>query len=150
MQKSSQSFNALVPHFSSYSVSYVGRDMYAHTSCQRPYVLLLLLLPTFVSFAFTQTCYLPNGDVDGPGNTPCDNSASVSHCCNVDVYCPDNGYCLTSIFNVYRGSCTDKTWGSDCPRYCFDGESRFIAFVSMAPRSRPITDFWSSLSFQLF
>lgn len=62
------------------------------------------------------TCYYPDKTVSP--DTPCNSSAEVSSCCNQNALCLSNGLCYQGVTS--RGSCTDRSWGSDCPLYCRD------------------------------
>lgn len=66
------------------------------------------------------TCFNPDGSAE-PYAVPCA-SEGESHCCSgASGICLSNGYCMDYLqpFAVWRGSCTDRTWGSaNCPQVC--------------------------------
>lgn len=65
--------------------------------------------------ATAQSCFFPDGSASK--HTPC-STAGHSSCCSADSFCLDNGLCYGGGI-VSRGSCTDKTWGSDaCAGSC--------------------------------
>ncbi|TKA82259.1 hypothetical protein B0A55_01698 [Friedmanniomyces simplex] len=99
-----------------------------------------LLAYGFVSFAYAQTCYWPDGTQTETNWTPCDASKSVTSCCDAADLCLNNGYCFSQAGNgngfpnrLVRGACTDKSWKSgSCPQYCSDistGGQQTIALV---------------------
>lgn len=61
-------------------------------------------------------CWYPDGKTLA-NDTPCNVSANVSSCCLPSLLCLDNGLCFGHGV-VSRGSCTDKSWGPECPQYC--------------------------------
>lgn len=76
---------------------------------------LILFLATTVT---AQSCYYPDGSASN--DVPCSISGE-SACCGSDFFCLDNGLCYGRGL-VSRGSCTDKTWGSEaCAGYCKTG-----------------------------
>lgn len=66
------------------------------------------------------TCFYPDGSPDFYA-VPCA-SEGESHCCrNSSGICLSNGHCMDYLqpFAIWRGSCTDETWGSSsCPKVC--------------------------------
>lgn len=66
------------------------------------------------------TCFYPDGSPDFYA-VPCA-SEGESHCCrNSSGICLSNGHCMDYLqpFAIWRGSCTDETWGSaNCPKVC--------------------------------
>jgi hypothetical protein len=91
-------------------------------------VLLYRTLGSYVMAQFTPSCYLPDGSVDTTGVTPCDASATFSHCCNTRDLCLANGYCFGILWSdVYRSSCTDPSFEDlSCPYYCSDDKSALL------------------------
>ncbi|KAF2157412.1 hypothetical protein K461DRAFT_309532 [Myriangium duriaei CBS 260.36] len=88
---------------------------------------ILSLFPQLVSFAFgAGTCYSPSGwnMTDKADMSPCNAGAAVSHCCARIDLCLSNGYCFSQgpIWHsrLYRGGCTNKSWGPQCPQQCND------------------------------
>ncbi|KJX98585.1 hypothetical protein TI39_contig403g00011 [Zymoseptoria brevis] len=79
-------------------------------------VLNHLLLALHLAQSVSSTCYYPDGTIER-NHTPCNTSTSISACCRTDSLCINDGLCLDGA-NAYRGSCTDKSWSSDCPAYC--------------------------------
>jgi len=67
-------------------------------------------------------CYYPNGE-PGDGLTPCNSTATVSHCCRQGDVCVTNGFCFSTGLNaLVRRGCTDKTFNStECPEQCSKG-----------------------------
>lgn len=65
-------------------------------------------------------CFNPDGSAE-PYAVPCA-SEGESHCCSgASGICLSNGYCMDyqQPFAIWRGSCTDSTWGSvNCPEVC--------------------------------
>ncbi|KAI7780710.1 hypothetical protein LA080_015607 [Diaporthe eres] len=65
-------------------------------------------------------CFNPDGSAE-PYAVPCA-SEGESHCCSgASGICLSNGYCMEyqQPFAIWRGSCTDSTWGSaNCPKVC--------------------------------
>lgn len=83
---------------------------------------LAIIAVQLITFVRAQVCYFPNGLTSSTG-VPCNQSAidtgSHTPCCNAESMCLDNGLCFGNS-TVSRGSCTDPTWGSDCPQWCKD------------------------------
>lgn len=80
-------------------------------------LLILLFGPSFIVFA--QSCYFPNG-VLASKFTPCDGTASVSHCCKGAEACLTSGLCYGSDdHSINIGTCTDENWNDpNCFRLC--------------------------------
>lgn len=85
---------------------------------------------TYLVFTVDAQCYYPNGTIE-PLHFPCNNSPKVeSMCCNTqssdrpDKGNPD-GLCVRPEgTDLWRGSCTDRTWQDPaCLRICLDGPS---------------------------
>lgn len=81
---------------------------------------LVLVLLSLLRPALATTCYDSTGAVTD--NVPCNPDADVSVCCGANQYgiaCLDNKLCQGWDGQVFRGTCTDKTWKSpDCPQFC--------------------------------
>ncbi|KAJ5933899.1 hypothetical protein N7454_006228 [Penicillium verhagenii] len=77
-----------------------------------------LNLLTIASASFSSQCYYPNGNEST--DTPCYTDGRVTHCCGEESICLTNQLCLSVAqpFSLSRGSCTDKSWGTDCPSTC--------------------------------
>lgn len=82
---------------------------------------LLTLLFRSSSTVFAQLCYFPSG-IFAPTFTPCNGTASVSHCCQPDDACLTSGLCFRDgDHSIHIGACTDADWGDpncfqSCPR----------------------------------
>jgi hypothetical protein len=88
------------------------------SSCSR--WLILLCVCQFVN---CQTCYWPNGMVSDfkqcstNGGACCYNPDNAHH-----DPCFSNGLCQSIFFGyIYRGACTDSSWGASCPNVCTSG-----------------------------
>ncbi|KAM3420293.1 hypothetical protein BST61_g3578 [Cercospora zeina] len=76
-------------------------------------LVLLHFLPPAVS---AQNCYYPNGDV---ARTDASCSSDAGACCPLGWECLSNGLCYLEDEDYYgRYTCTDRSWGGDCPQYC--------------------------------
>lgn len=98
---------------------------------------LLLFILSLHSSRTSATCYFPNGtDVNLFSAidvyTPCDAGDDVSMCCalnrNVPDKCRSDGLCLSTWdSNIWRDSCTDRTWESPkCIKLCTQGTGQLI------------------------
>ncbi|EPS35332.1 hypothetical protein H072_11301 [Dactylellina haptotyla CBS 200.50] len=70
-----------------------------------------------LAIAQSRACFFPDG-TRANGYTACDPEAVHSPCCsNSDnVVCLSSKLCYNQFGYVYRGACTDRTWGDDaCP-----------------------------------
>ncbi|GAM86993.1 hypothetical protein ANO11243_050140 [Dothideomycetidae sp. 11243] len=85
-----------------------------------------------------KTCDSPAGInmTESSAYTPCNAAATNSHCCVKEDMCLNNGYCFSQgnyfALRIYRGGCTDKSFGSSCPQRCTDvnpGGSTSIGLV---------------------
>lgn len=81
----------------------------------------LVVLGMVLTTAMAQSCYSPDGSLSK--DVPCSTGSGESSCCGADEYCMNNGLCFgAGLFS--RGTCTDKTWGSEaCAGFCRTGES---------------------------
>lgn len=77
----------------------------------------------------SRTCYWPNGGGTAKDHIPCKTTSGQSACCKSDHYCFDNGLCLdNSQMTTYRGSCTDRSWGSSaCAKYCLTFAGGYVS-----------------------
>ncbi|CAK1363249.1 unnamed protein product [Cercospora beticola] len=76
----------------------------------------LVLLHSFVPLVSGQNCYYPNGDV---ARTDASCSSDGGACCPLNWECLSNGLCYLENADYYgRYTCTDRSWGGDCPQYC--------------------------------
>ena len=96
---------------------------------------LLLLSALFTRSLVEATCYRPNGQpVNDPRVQPCNQAGgdTVSMCCGLNRIrypdqCLSNGLC-SGGGNVFRNSCTDKTWKSPlCLNLCTTGGAEWTA-----------------------
>ena len=71
-------------------------------------------------------CYFPDGETVAIHDTPC-TDGTHSFCCGQGFACISNGLCKLTEHVVdagpgqstfVRGSCSDKSWGSNCPGFC--------------------------------
>ncbi len=105
--------------------------------------LVLCFLYNKLSMA-TRTCYWPDGSVipSSSDYTPCNLTATGidSACCSSWDPCSANGYCFSSSGYVYRGGCTDSTWGADecCPN-CRNGTESINPPPNPPPPNNPHT-----------
>jgi hypothetical protein len=86
-----------------------------------PHLLFFLLLVPNFTFA-QKKCYYP--ELEATGDHPCDPDAEESVCCGTGggSMCLTNKACVRPGHDMARGSCTDKTWGSEaCPLFCTSG-----------------------------
>ena len=80
-----------------------------------------LLLFFVLMYQITCACFFPDGTL--ANHIPCSSNDRLSACCDSDDYCLSNGLCLTSTFNLNRGSCTDSTWKApECTTLCVSGQ----------------------------
>ncbi|KAI3400645.1 hypothetical protein diail_2357 [Diaporthe ilicicola] len=98
-----------------------------------PFVALAALTTT----SLAQQCYYPSGKV-GTSDIPCSTSSDNTHCCGKTGLCLSNGYCMETSedsgpLGLYRGSCTDRNWGSSCPQQCL-GDGDFPADAARVAR----------------
>ncbi|KAK2604664.1 hypothetical protein N8I77_007576 [Diaporthe amygdali] len=96
-----------------------------------------LALAAFATATLAQQCYYPSGKV-GTADIPCSTSADNTHCCGKTGICLSNGYCMETSedsgpLGLYRGSCTDRNWGSSCPQKCL-GDNDFPADAARVAR----------------
>ncbi|KAL4887668.1 hypothetical protein BJY04DRAFT_212696 [Aspergillus karnatakaensis] len=66
-----------------------------------------------------QTCYNPDRTISS-SSTPC-SADSNTFCCGDDSICLSTGYCLSVTsqpYQLYRGACTNSSWGDFCAYYC--------------------------------
>jgi hypothetical protein len=82
-----------------------------------------LILLSVCQFANCQTCYWPNGmesdfkQCSTTGGACCYNPDDAHH-----DPCFSNGLCQSIFFGyIYRGACTDSSWGASCPNVCTSG-----------------------------
>lgn len=85
-----------------------------------------LSLAALATTSLAQQCYYPSGKV-GTADIPCSTSSDNTHCCGKTGICLSNGYCMETSeesgpLGLYRGSCTDRNWGSSCPKQCLGGK----------------------------
>lgn len=88
-----------------------------------------LFLSSFIPGLLADACYHVNGDaIKDPAFVPCNliTPGVASSCCptkraDFPSVCLANGLCRNDN-DVFRGSCTDKTWKSlSCPQLCTTG-----------------------------
>ncbi|KAI7778510.1 hypothetical protein LA080_002018 [Diaporthe eres] len=96
-----------------------------------------LSLAAFATTSLAQQCYYPSGKV-GTADIPCSTSSDNTHCCGKSGICLSNGYCMETSedsgpLGLYRGSCTDRNWGSSCPQQCL-GDDDFPADAARVAR----------------
>ncbi|KAA8651628.1 hypothetical protein EYZ11_004901 [Aspergillus tanneri] len=88
-------------------------------------LLLLALQGLFQSAnADTRICRFPGGKVTD--DVPCTSNQNT-HCCSPSSICLDNGYCYNIArqpFGISRGTCTDESWGKNCPQECIDADKK--------------------------
>ncbi|KAL4895114.1 hypothetical protein BDV59DRAFT_160082 [Aspergillus ambiguus] len=80
-----------------------------------------VIIGSIVAPTWARTCYHPN-KVAVPGAVPC-TDAEKTFCCAEGGFCMTNGYCAgfgTQPYNLYRGACTDQSWGSSCTQSCLE------------------------------
>ncbi|PQE19297.1 hypothetical protein CJF31_00009389 [Rutstroemia sp. NJR-2017a BVV2] len=86
------------------------------------YNVIILILFTYSVQAWN--CWLPNAvGFDNVGMKPCNatlaDTTEGSACCDPKDSCSTSGMCLGRSGYVYRGGCTDSTFGSEnCPSFC--------------------------------
>lgn len=86
----------------------------------------ILSLAALATTSRAQQCYYPSGKV-ATADIPCSASSDNTHCCGKTGICLSNGYCMETSeesgpLGLYRGSCTDRNWGSSCPQQCLGGK----------------------------
>lgn len=86
----------------------------------------IVTLAALAARSLAQQCYYPSGKV-GTADIPCSTSSDSTHCCGKTGICLSNGYCMETSeesgpLGLYRGSCTDRNWGSSCPQECLGGK----------------------------
>ncbi|KAI5466744.1 hypothetical protein BGZ63DRAFT_398379 [Mariannaea sp. PMI_226] len=111
--------------------SYLLLDMLRSHSCR---LLFLTLLSSYLQFssADRRKCYYPNGD-EAVNDRPCNPNLDQSACCGSSSgsACSTNLLCIDGNGGFIRGSCTDKTWGSEfCPSYCLSADTGGTNLVS--------------------
>ncbi|KAK6530506.1 hypothetical protein TWF694_003854 [Orbilia ellipsospora] len=86
----------------------------------------LLALSQLTVAQTTKPCYFPDGS-RASGYQACDETADNSACCAIsdNVVCLSSSLCYNEFGYIYRGACTDQTWGdSACPSdHCLDFQS---------------------------
>lgn len=90
--------------------------------------LFLFLCEAVQALTASSPCYFPSGE-QLDDHTPCNQNASVSHCCKHSDACISNGYCFQQGgqradwgLRIARSSCTDRSFNSEkCPQFCKDG-----------------------------
>jgi len=74
--------------------------------------LLTLIVFRWVTSAMSaRACDYPNGVVIDI-YLPCNDSAQVSTCCDAGNACGTSGICYGNSGYIYRGGCTDQSWGA--------------------------------------
>ncbi|KAK4631543.1 hypothetical protein CLAFUW4_02486 [Fulvia fulva] len=105
---------------------------------------LAILLVSLATIVFTQQCYYPDGITSQANDVPCNASAAVSPCCNKQDMCLDNGLCLHGG-GISRGSCTEQSWGQDCPQWCKEvNNASGIALLPCSPFGNVFSCQWGS------
>lgn len=98
---------------------------------------IFLNLAALAATSLAQQCYYPSGKV-ATADIPCLTSSDSTHCCGKTGICLSNGYCIETSeqsgpLGLYRGSCTDRNWGSSCPQECL-GDNDFPADAARVAR----------------
>ena len=99
--------------------------------------LVFFCVASFSSKSYAN-CYFPNGtDVNALLSTdvyqPCNAGDDVSMCCALNRPYPDkcrsDGLCFSTYdLNIWRDSCTDRSWeSSSCVKLCDSGTGNGIA-----------------------
>ena len=110
--------------------------------CVFYYILGIQLLYTPV-VSSQKKCYSPIGnDLTRTANhTLCRPEAPVTHCCEPEAACLDNGLCFLAFdLSISTGTCTDKTWSDPaCFQGCLPSKPlilcRFLAFGAYCARA---------------
>ena len=75
-----------------------------------PLFYALFILIVHSSIILAQSCYFPSGAI-APTFTPCNGTASASHCCSPSDACLTSSLCYMKWdHSINVGTCTDKTW----------------------------------------
>lgn len=121
---------------------------------------LLLLAPLLIaSVNAAATCWYPDNKTSEPTHVPCNQTISTaSACCDPNDSCSVSGFCLGASGFVYRGSCTDQSWGSaNCPNQfeqCLKSEietqagvrkSRLMMSLCIDPETQKPEPFWAAV-----
>src|SRR3569833_658850 len=101
-----------------------------------------LLLSLAAVIAADHSCYFPNGNLaSGNSWTTCqsnyDGDAGAAPCCSQGDSCLSNGLCQQPNKLVYRGACSESSWGDDvgCPTYCRGGAFSLNGHIGLGPVS---------------
>ena len=101
-----------------------------------------LLLAFAVNSVQAWNCYLPAGNHDNVGMTPCNatlaDTPEGSACCDPRDSCTTTGMCLGASKYTYRGGCTDPTFAAaGCASMCLIGMSQetFLLLTNLSMRS---------------
>jgi len=79
--------------------------------------MLLLAITLLIVQAAAQACFYPDGNRP-PADFVCNPTAAVSGCCAQGYTCDLFGTCRYPGGRLFRGSCTDVSWGAGCPQWC--------------------------------
>ena len=106
---------------------------------------VLILCGLRFHLVLSTLCYYPDGITESP-DVPCNQSAvdagGHTSCSGADALCLDNGLCF-GYGIVSRGSCTDTSWGEECPNTAetivrlengFVGRTEFLTMLNRSKR----------------
>lgn len=84
-----------------------------------PLLYSLLILIFRSSVVLGQSCYFSSGTI-APTFTPCNGTASASHCCSPSDACLTSGLCYMKWdHSINVGTCTDQSWRDpNCFQLC--------------------------------
>lgn len=97
--------------------AFLAIETHRHPKCNILYLLLSATAVLAQRGRGVPECFYPNGLL-AVRDFACDLSAEITHCCGLGSICLDNGVCATGNNKRIRGSCTDQSWGPDCPPWC--------------------------------
>lgn len=83
------------------------------------FILIWFTFGGFARAAISSTCWTAAGQV-APHDEPCyPGNPKHSVCCPAGAVCSANKICILPYGGqAHRGSCTDRTWGRECPHFC--------------------------------
>src|ERR1700733_12999635 len=82
-------------------------------------ILIWIILSKVAAQTPTANCWTAARQL-APNDEPCySNDPKHSVCCPAGAICSSNKLCvLPNGGQVHRGSCTDRSWGRECPHFC--------------------------------
>lgn len=86
---------------------------------EKMFILIWFAFGGVARASLSSTCWTAAGQV-APDDEPCyPDNPKHSVCCPAGSVCSANKLCILQYGGqAHRGSCTDRTWGRECPHFC--------------------------------